>query len=151
MLAAVALLVAATAFPSASRTAWMRPESFQLVVGMPRSAAIQAIADRGLEVKKGEEADQAIVDYTPTKSLTLQFRNDRLHSIRFEFFGLNSEVQDAFAEERAYLAKSFGEPKATRSKTTVIYDGQLPNVMAVATDNGKKGLSVLAVRYFDPR
>ena len=152
MLATVALLLtASTTFSGTSRTSWMRPESFHLVIGMPRAAAMQTLAERGWEVQKGDDADQAIVDYTSTKSLTLQFRKDRLHSIRFELFGLSPEVQDAFAEEKAYLAKEYGNPKPTRSKTTVIYEGMLPNVMAVMTDNGRKGLSLLAVRYFDPR
>ena len=151
MLALALFLAAATAFPGSSRTSWMRPDSFHLVVGMPRAAVMQTLADRGWEVKKGDDADQAIVDYTSTKSLTLQFRKDRLHSIRFELFGLSPEVQTAFEEEKAYLVKEYGAPKPTRSKTTVIYDDRLPNMMAVMTDNGKKGLSLLAVRYFDPR
>lgn len=152
MLAAAALLLtAATTFSGSSRTAWMRPESFHLVVGMPRAEAMRTLADNGWEVKKGDAADEAVVDYTSTKSLTLQFRNERLHSIRFELFGLLPEMQEAFAEEKAYLAKTYGEPRATRSKTTVIYDSMLPNVMAVVMDKGTKGLSYVAVRYFDPR
>jgi hypothetical protein len=38
----------------------------------------------------------------------------------------------------------------------LIYDNALPNVMVVVNDDpmseqGKKGLGVLAVRYYDPR
>ncbi len=38
-----ALLLLATSFPSTSRTSWMRPDAFHLVVGMPRAEAMRAL------------------------------------------------------------------------------------------------------------
>jgi hypothetical protein len=148
---AALVLCLATAMPSANRTAWMHPSSFHLIVGMPRTDAVKALADSGWQGKQGRDADELIVDYTPTKALTLQFRKNRLHSIRFELFGMLPEVQRAFDEQKAVLAKRLGQPKPTRSKSTLIYDGTLPNVMVVLAENQQQGLPMLAVRYFDPR
>lgn len=146
-------LLFATAMPSASKTSWMRPESFQLSIGMRRYDAIKK-----LEVwnpKQGKDANELIVDYDGDKSLTLQFRDDRLQSIRFELFVFLPGVRKAFDEECAYLRETFGAPAKT-TPSIVIYDNTLPNVMAVVNDSakseqGKKGLGVIAVRYYDPR
>ncbi|HEV7921458.1 MAG TPA: hypothetical protein VGR02_11790 [Thermoanaerobaculia bacterium] len=150
MLALLAILLA-TAMPGANRTAWMHPESFHLVVGMPRAEAVKTLADGGWKPAKGRDPNELVVDYTPTKALTLQFRKERLHSIRFELFGMLPEVQRAFDEQKLLLAKRLGEPRPTRSKSTIIYDGTLPNVMVVIAENQQHGLPMLAVRYFDPR
>ena len=150
MLAALVLFLA-TAMPSAKGTAWMHPESFHLVVGMPRAEAMKTLSEGGWKPTKGRDADELIVDYTQTKALTLQFRKERLHSIRFELFGMLPEVQRAFDEQKSVLAKRLGEPRPTRSKSTLIYDGTLPNVMVVIAENQQRGLPMLAVRYFDPR
>ncbi|HKO56732.1 MAG TPA: hypothetical protein VJ276_12730 [Thermoanaerobaculia bacterium] len=150
MLAAIVLFLA-TAMPSANRTAWMHPSSFHLGIGMPRAEVVKVLADGGWQGKQGRDANELIVDYTATKALTLQFRKERLHSIRFELFGMLPEVQRAFDEQRAVLAKRLGPPKPTRSKSTIIYDGMLPNVMVVLAENQQQGLPMLAVRYFDPR
>ena len=39
---AILALFFATAFPSNSKTSWMRPESFHLAVGMNRAAAVNS-------------------------------------------------------------------------------------------------------------
>ena len=44
MIALVAILLA-TAFPSNSKTSWMRPESFQLTIGMPRTDVVKHLED----------------------------------------------------------------------------------------------------------
>lgn len=146
-------LLLLTAFPSASRTSWMRPESFRLAVGMPRAEALQALEK--WNPKPGRDGNQIVVDYTEDKALTLEFQKDRLTSIRFELFVFLPEIRKAFEEERQHLASTRGKPpKATKS--ILIYDNALPNVMVVVTDDpkseqGKKGIGVLAVRYYDPR
>jgi hypothetical protein len=61
------------------------------------------------------------------------------------------EVQSAFEEQKAALAKRLGAPKPIKAKATLIYDGTLPNVMVVMAENQQHGLPMLAVRYFDPR
>lgn len=146
-------LLLLTAFPSTDRVSWMRPESFRLAIGMSRAEAAGALGKYA--PKKGKSASEMIVDYDSDKALTLEFRNDRLHSIRFELFVFLPEIRAVFDQERKYLDKTFGPvPKSTSS--ILIYDNALPNVMVVATDdpkseNGRKGLGVLAVRYYDPR
>lgn len=135
------------------RTYWMQPSEFHLQVGMTRAEALSALQAWG--PKTGKNADEIFVDYADDKAITLEFRKDRLTSIRFELFVYLPEVRKVFDERRAALRASLGEPrKATRS--VLIYDRALPNIMVVAADDpkseqGKKGVGVLAVRYFDPR
>jgi hypothetical protein len=146
-------LLLLTAFPSASQTSWMTPEAFHLSIGMPR-----AEVDRALEKwapKRGRDANELVVDYSDDKSLTLEFAKGRLHSVRFELFVFLPEVRRAFDERTRALAASFGAPPK-QTKSVVIYDNKLPNVMVVVADDknseqGKKGIGVLAVRYYDPR
>ena len=45
----------ATAFPSESKTSWMRPESFHLAIGMNRSETMKALQSRGWKPKKGDK------------------------------------------------------------------------------------------------
>lgn len=146
-------LLLLTSFPSNSRTAWMRPDSFRLAVGMPRTEAMLAIEK--WNPKAGKNANEVVVDYDEGKSITMEFRKDRLHGIRFELFDYLPAIRLAFDEEKMHLVEASGKPpKATRS--ILIYDNTLPNVIVVVSDDprseqGKKGLGVLAVRYYDPR
>jgi hypothetical protein len=138
---------------SRSSTEWMRPEQFHLAIGMPRESAISAL--EAWNPKPGKDENQIVVDYSDERAMTLDFRKGRLNSVRFELFMMLPEVRKAFESEREYLRESRGEPpKATKS--ILIYDNALPNVMVVVTDDpnseqGKRGLGVLAVRYYDPR
>jgi hypothetical protein len=155
MLATLLALFLASPFPAASKTAWMRPESFHLVIGMPRAEVLKKLGDAGWKTKPGKDASQLIIDYTDANSLTLQFRRNRLKAVRFEHFAFIPEARAAFAEETGYLRDTFGAPKKMKSKAVVLYDRILPNVMVVLSDdpkseNGKKGLGLLVVRYFDP-
>lgn len=140
-----ALLLALTA----PTTDWMRLEAFHLAIGMPRADALAALS--AWNPKPGKDANEVVVDYASDKSLTLEFKKERLHSVRFELFVLLPQVRKAFEEKRAAM----GEPRmATRS--VLVYDNALPNAIVVVEDDpksqqGKKGLGVLAVRYYDPR
>jgi len=145
-----ALLFSSAAFPSSSRTAWMRPESFRLTIGMPRAEVVRTLKEDGWKPEKGDHANQLIVDYAGNKSLTLEFARERLTSIRFELFVMMPEVGGAFDEEKTYLRNVFGEPKPVKSKSMVIYDAALPHIMVVQTKDDTKGLGVLAVRYYNP-
>jgi hypothetical protein len=149
----LALLLLAPSFPSASRTSWMRPDAFHLTVGMTRIEALRAL-DKWTP-KTGKDKNELIIDYSDDKSLTLDFRKDRLTSIRFELFTYLNGIRGAFDEERQYLRETHGDPRMA-TKSILVYDNTLPNVMVVVTDDpktdqGKKGLGVLAVRYYDPR
>jgi predicted amidohydrolase YtcJ len=153
MIAILALFLA-TAFPSNSKTSWMRPESFDLTIGMNRAAAVEALESNGWKTKKGDAAGQLVVDYADDKSLTLQFAGERLTSIRFELFTILQEAPKAFEEERMFLRQSLGKPRQG-TKKILIYDHKLPNVMAVLSADPKsaqaqKGVGMLVVRYYDP-
>jgi hypothetical protein len=78
-----------------------------------------------------------------------------LWSIRFELFAFLPDSKTAFNEEKAFLHESLGEPKKLKSKSVLVYDSTLPNVMVVLSadpksENGAKGLGILVVRYYDP-
>jgi hypothetical protein len=150
MAALLALLLSVSQPPSID---WMRLESFHLAIGMPRSEAMGAL--HAWSPKQGKSPDEVIVDYSGDKALTLEFHKERLRSVRFELFVLLPMVRKAFDEQREYLHGAIGEPRMA-SKSVLVYDNLLPNVMVVVADDpkseqGKKGLGVLAVRYYDPR
>jgi hypothetical protein len=146
-------LLLATTFPSTSRTSWMRPQAFHLTVGMSRTEAMTALEKWA--PKPGKDANEVVVDYSDEKALTLGFTKERLSSIRFELFTFLPESRRAFDEERTRLVEERGKPRKA-TKSILIYDTALPNVMVVVNDDpkssqGKKGIGVLAVRYYDPR
>jgi hypothetical protein len=149
----LAALLLATAFPSTSKTSWMRPESFHLA--MSRDEVLKSLSDRGWATKQGDDDDHLMIDYADDKAVTLQFHKNRLRSIRFELYLFLPDAQTAFAEEKAYLKDSLGRPKKMKSKSVLLYDRILPNVMVVLSAdpksaNAQKGLGILVVRYFDP-
>ena len=151
---AVLALFFATAFPSNSKTSWMRPESFHLTIGMNRAAAVKALESNGWKTKKGDSVGQLVVDYADDKSLTLQFAGERLTSIRFELFTILQDAPKAFEEERVFLRQSLGKPRQG-TKKILIYDHKLPNVMAVLSadpksEQAQKGVGMVIVRYYDP-
>lgn len=153
MIALVALLLA-TAFPSTSKTSWMRPQAFHLTIGMTRAAAVKTLESNGWKPKKGDDPQQLVIDYADDKALTLQFARERLTSIRFELFTILQDAPAAFAEERAHLRATLGEPRM-KSKSVLIYDHTLPNVMAVlsadpSSEQAQKGVGMVVVRYYDP-
>ncbi len=149
-------LFLATAFPSSSRISWMRPEAFRLVIGMSKAAALAELETSGWKTKSGADGNQVDIDYADDKVLTLEFNHDRLHTLRFQLFALLPEAHDAFAEEESYLRKALGAPKnRVKSKSILLYDHTLPNVMVILSadpksETGRKGLGLLVVRYFDP-
>jgi hypothetical protein len=152
MLALIALSLFSVV-PSAEATSWMRPEAFELVIGMSRDDAMNALAL--WKAAPGKNDDEVVVTYSDEKALTLQFRKDRLVSVRFELFGVLPAIRKAFEEERDYLLHSRGQPRRA-TKSILIYDNILPNIMVVVADDpnseqAKKGLGTLAVRYYDPR
>jgi hypothetical protein len=152
---ALAALLLATSFPSNSKTSWMRPQSFHLSIGMSRAEAVGALAGHGWKTKRGDDRNHLIIDYDDQKAVTLQFHKNRLRSIRFELFLFLPDAPPAFAEEKEFLRQTLGEPKPMKSKSVVLYDNTLPNVMLVLaadpkSQNGQRGLGIVVVRYFDP-
>ena len=153
---ALLLTLLFVAFPSSSRTSWMRPDAFHLSIGMSRTEALKTLRNAGYEVKPGKNKDEMFVDYTDERTMTLHFSEARLWSIRFELFTFLPDVRKAFDEAKADLLKERGQPKKLSSKWIVVYDDSVPNVMVVMSDdprsdNGKKGIGFVALRYYDPR
>ena len=152
----VLLLFALVAsFPSSSKTSWMTLQSFRLTIGMTRADATKTLLDSGWAVKPGKDENQIVVDFADDKSLTLDFARDRLRSVRFELFALIPDIRAAFAEQKTMLKHEHGNPKRLRSRSVVVYDDRLPNIMVVLNDDpksdyGQKGFGYLAVRYYDP-
>lgn len=153
MILAIAMLLASV-IPS-NKTSWMRPDSFHLVIGMPKAAAVKALEEGGWKVQPGPEKEHLIVDYADDKSLTMQFKKGRLHAVSFELFALVPQAQIAFAEHKSVLKEQFGQPRK-ELPSIVLYDDRLPNVMMVLSaspqsEHGRRGLGMLVVRYYDPR
>ncbi|GAC1430151.1 MAG: hypothetical protein NVSMB68_02410 [Thermoanaerobaculia bacterium] len=152
----VSLLIAlVVSFPSSNKTSWMTPQSFRLTIGMKRADAEKTLRDAGWSPKPGKDRNQLVVDYSEDKSMTLDFRRDRLRSLRFELFALIPDIRAAFDEEKSTLRKEHGNPKSLKSPSILVYDDRLPNIVVVLSDNprseyGKKGVGYLAVRYYDP-
>lgn len=148
-------LLLATAFPSTSQTSWMSPQSFRLVIGMTRADAVKSLAGSGWSVKEGRDGNELVVDYSDDKAMTLEFKRDRLRSVRFELFAMLPQIRVAFLEQKQFLLKTHGLPKKTNEKSVLIYDDRLPNIMVVLSADpksgyGQKGIGFLAVRYYDP-
>ncbi len=149
----ILLALLLTAFPTADKTSWMRLESFRLTIGMTRGEVVRAIEK--WNPKYGKDKNEIVIDYDGDKALTLEIKDDRLRSVRFELYVFLPEIRKAFEEQRTYLRESRGAPRKA-TKAILVYDNVLPNVMVVVNDDpksvqGKKGLGVLAVRYYDPR
>ena len=152
---ALLVLFLATAFPSTSKTSWMRPEAFHLTIGMTRKEAMSTLKSSGWKARKADDRKQVILDYADDKTITLTFVGDRLRSIRFELFTILHDAHGAFDEEMAYLRTARGEPRKN-SKSVALYDDALPNVMVVLandpkSEQGQKGVGMVVVRYYDPR
>lgn len=131
----------------------MRPDAFRLTIGMQRAEVMRALEK--WSPKPGRTANELIVDYAEDKAMTLELRDGRLVSVRFELIAYLNGIRGAFDEEKKYLLGAHGKPRMS-TKSILIYDNTLPNVMVVVNDDpksdqGQKGLGVLAVRYYDPR
>jgi hypothetical protein len=152
----VALLLALVdAFPSPTKTAWMSPESFHVSVGMQKKKVVAQLTGAGWKPHKGKAPNHLLIDVEQTKTVTLEFQRDRLHSIRFELFDFLPDVTAAFKEASEALVKRYGPPKpGMKSKSIVIYEKTRPNIIVVLstdpkTTAGKQGLGFMTVRYFE--
>jgi predicted RNA binding protein YcfA (HicA-like mRNA interferase family) len=154
---AVQFAVEGSAFPTTSKTAWMVPDAFHMEIGMTRKDAEKVIKKYGWQSSPGKYPRQLIVKYDDAKTVNIQFVDDKLQSMRFEYVGFIPDVKLAYEEMLAQLERSLGY-KGIRQKgdrTVLLFDLKVPNVMLVLSTSkddsfGVQGLGFLAVRYYDP-
>ncbi|HSN68948.1 MAG TPA: hypothetical protein VLV48_06865 [Thermoanaerobaculia bacterium] len=154
LLLTIALLLGGVAPESA--TGWMEPARLGLAVGMSRATAEKELERRGHTLLPGKEPGHVIVHLSDKRTVTLAFEAATLRSIRFELVGFIPEIRRAFAEAKATLAKTQGDPSRELGNPRVLqYDATSPKIYVFeaadpATSFGKQGLGFLVIRYFEP-
>ncbi|MGK2856337.1 MAG: hypothetical protein ACSLFQ_03940 [Thermoanaerobaculia bacterium] len=159
MLALLLALQLATqgAFPAASDSSWMSPESFGFCIDMPRSDVEATIERGGWKASPGKYPRVLIVHYSDTKTVTLQFVDGKLQSARFELVDFIPAVRSAFDERVAVIEKELGYEGAKQKgdRAVLLFNKTSPNIMVVLStvpndDFGRQGLGFLAIRWYDP-
>lgn len=145
------------AFPSASNSAWMSPQSFGFEIGMPRPEIEAKIASAGWKSLPGKYPRQLIVQYSDTKTVMLLFVGDELQSARFELVDFIPNVSAAYEERVGAIEKElcYEGVKQKGDREVLLFNRRSPNVMVVLStvpndDFGRQGLGFLAIRWFDP-
>jgi len=158
MLALVLLLQLSTqaANPEAALD-WMSPDKLGVCIGMERGDVETTIERAGLKAEPGKYSRQLVVHYSETKTVTMQFVDERLQSIRFELVDFIPAVRGAYQERLGAIEKKFGyeAPQQKGDRAVVMFNRETPNVMIVLStvpDDafGRQGLGFLAIRWFDP-
>lgn len=158
LLAVLLQFTTSQSFPTTSRTSWMEPDSFHLCIGMTRKAAEETIQRFGWEMTPGKYPRVLVIKYDDTKTVTIQFVDEKLQSIRFEYVGFVPDVRIASEERRAQLERSLGyNGKKQGPDGNILMFDRAPavHIMVVTSTRpddsfGRQGLGFLAVRYFDP-
>jgi hypothetical protein len=159
MLALMLTLQLATqgALPAETNSSWMSPESLGLCIDMPRADVEATIMRAGLKSAPGRYPRQLIVQYSDTKTIMLQFVDERLQSARFELVDFIPAVRTAFEERVTAIEEDLGYEGARQKgdRAVLLYNRESPNVMVVLStvpndDFGRQGLGFLAIRWFDP-
>lgn len=159
MLALVLALQIATqaAFPAASSSAWMSPQSFGFEIGMPRPEIEAKISSAGLKSVPGKYPRQLIVQYSDTRTVMLLFVDGKLQSARFELVDFIPNVRAAYEERVAAIENDlcYEGAKQKGDREVLLFNRESPNVMVVLStvpndDFGRQGLGFLAIRWFDP-
>lgn len=149
----VLLLLLQLQFPAADETSWMEPASFHLDLGEPRSEVEASFAARGWRIERDDDGT-FIHDYAEGKVVTMEFRKDRLTSIRFELVSLRPRLSDNWEQVKSRLRDRFGDPEV--EKASLLLTGTEDEaVHAVLEDDldsslGKQGAGRIIVRYFVP-
>jgi hypothetical protein len=135
----------------------MSPERLGLCIGMARPDVEAAVERAGLRAEPGKYSRQLVVHYAETKTVTMQFVDDRLQSIRFELVDFIPTVRGAYKDRVAAIEKELGYEAAKQKgdRVVVTYKRESPNIMVVLStvpDDafGRQGLGFLAIRWFDP-
>jgi hypothetical protein len=150
-------LLAQQAFPSASNSSWMSLDAFGWCIGMPRAEVEASIARSEWKSSPGKYSRQLIVRYSDTKTVNLQFVDDKLQSVRFELVDFIPAVRSAYDERVAVIEKQAGYEGAKQKgdRAVLLFNRENPNAMVVLStvandDFGRQGLGFLAIRWFDP-
>ncbi|MDX1582071.1 MAG: hypothetical protein R3338_00560 [Thermoanaerobaculia bacterium] len=144
-----------TQFPSGSDTAWMEPAAFHLALGDAREEIENAFEARGWKLIEAEDDDEVLVhDYANGKSLTMEFRQDRLVSARFELVSFGAQLSRNWEDVTARLRERHGNPLVEESSIFITEADEM-SVHAVLDDRpdsalGKQGAGRIIVRYFVP-
>lgn len=146
-----------SAAPAASGSDWMTPDRYGICIGMSRGDVEAAVDRAGLRMEAGKYPRQLVVRYAETKTITLQFVDDKLQSVRFELVDFIPVVRRAYEERVGVIEKTLGyeAAKTKGDRAVVTFNRETPNVMVVLStmpndDFGKQGLGFLAIRWFDP-
>ncbi|MFA6959008.1 MAG: hypothetical protein WC538_24310 [Thermoanaerobaculia bacterium] len=143
--------------PAVSSHDWMSPDKLGLCIGMARPDVEAAVERAGLKAEPGKYSRQLVVHYAETRTVTMQFVDDRLQSIRFELVDFIPSVRGAYKERLGAIEKTVGYQAAKQKgdRAVVTFNRETPNVMVVLStvpDDafGRQGLGFLAIRWFDP-
>lgn len=153
MIAAL-LLMAVSQFPSATDTTWMEPAAFRLVLGESRDHVLSEFETRGWTLEPGESDEVLIHPYDDRKTVALEFRQDRLVSVRFELVSFRPRIAGDWDDLRAQLRERFGDPAVDQARVQVVNTPAL-TIHAVLNDStdselGQSGAGMIIVRYFVP-
>lgn len=147
---------AAPPTPAESATEWMQPAALGLETGMSTADVMARLEAEGLTVTEGKVAGEQIVEYAAGRTITLQFRQQRLVSLRFELVDFLPMMRKHWTQLQEELSERIGEPDAAPPGLEVrIWTSKSPNVMAALSmlqddEFGKQGLGYAVVRYFEP-
>lgn len=148
------LLMAASQFPSATDTTWMEPAAFRLVLGESRDGVRETFETRGWSLEPGESDDVLVHPYDDRKSVAMEFREDRLVSVRFELVSFRPQLAGDWDDLRDQIRERFGEPEVDQPRVQVVNTPAF-TIHAVLNDSvdselGQSGAGMIIVRYFVP-
>lgn len=151
---ATLMILLASQFPSASDTAWMEPAAFRLLIGEPREHLVSSFERKGWTLESTDDADVLLHPYDESKSVVMEFRDDRLVSIRFELVSFHPRLSKDWSEVTTRLRERFGEPEVDHQRLLVQHTGAF-TIHAVLSDSpdsdlGQSGAGLIIVRYFVP-
>lgn len=149
-------LLALSAFPSATPSSWMYPESFHLELGSERSSIEKEFEARNWALEEGKGYEELVHEYDEGRTLSLSFLDDRLTSIRFELATFPPTSREAFDELRNELTLRYGDAKELGSERALAFsDGELSVHLVLLDrfdgDPGSAPVEVVVTRFFRRR
>lgn len=145
------LVLLLQSLPTTSEVAWMEPAAFHLKIGQTRAQVEASFARRGW--KLAEEGETLVHEYANGKTVVLEFRDDRVRSIRFELVTFIPRQTAEWSEVRDRLLALHSKPVVESDSVMVFREKDL-EIHAVLQDDpdseiGKQQAAMIIVRYFD--